>query len=187
MSQPLDKLKYTAESGGWIGKITLDSLRDCYGKWYVHWDEIDGPYPDPRKPREKGVGQLLVLDPEKDGISEEQRAAIDFVMKNENDVAIALLTFFLKQAKAMYYSQSLPSIDDCDPEFVDARKRFDTVAGIRELIQFIGLTVTRKQRAGVAYTVFLLKSPLDDEHGFSVALHKDKGKSWAGLGELGGL
>lgn len=187
MPHPFDKLKYDPASEGWTGTIKLASLRDCYGKWYVSWDEIDGPYPDPRKPRERGVGALTVLDPTQQGISEQQRAAIDFLLGDEDAVTESLLAFFLKQAQAMYYSQSLPSLDTCDPEFTEVRQRFDTVAGIRELIQFRGLTVTRKHRTGYAHTVFSLTSPLDDEHGFTVAVHKDKPRRWAGLGELGGL
>lgn len=187
MPHPFDKLKYDEESEAWIGTIKIASLSDCFGKWYVHWNEIDGPYPDPRKPRERGVGTLTVLDPKKRGPSAPQRAAIDYLIENERAVTDKLVAFFLKQAQAMYFGQSLPSLEDCDGKTAEIRKRFDTVAGIRELLQFEGMIISAKQRSGSAYSIFSLTSPLDSEHGFTVALHKDQPQSWAGLGELGGL
>lgn len=179
-------LVYDKKTRDYATRLALPTLADCYIKWTIDPDGIEGPLEDERPTKRRGETTLVVKSASKSGPGVEQRQAFDFLLANEAKVGKSVLKYLLEETKESYWDQVLPPADDTSPGDKKRIKRLQTAVGFRELVELTGVTILGQSKDCCAYVVFDFNSALDEEHGFSVLMHRDQPLSFAGSGEQGG-
>ena len=145
----------------WEGEIKLESWKGFQNR--------NGPYGsiDSAEPSD-GTSKIRVENEsktDKQGISQGQIAAINFLIENEAMVQAKIIEHLLP-----FYSQLRI---DWGVEEEDWMPEISSAESFKQMIGLSWIHILEVEKNGVAYLGFELGCTWDDEHGLGIMLHKD--------------
>ncbi|WP_339684929.1 DUF6985 domain-containing protein [Gimesia maris] len=182
----IDKMNYAPEYEAWVGEVSLTGFESCGIMWDCDVGHISKSPNNPKSNNGPVTLPLHIDTVEESPPTKAQKAAFDFLLDNQNQIAKVVLEYSFEQAKIFYYSDSLPDSNSLGQEQKALRESFDTLDGFCQLVNPVSITILKEAKGNTAYFAIDFVTSLDAEHGFSVLIHRQNPIGWGGIGESGG-